>query len=94
MDRDEVFTYLKYSDGTIYMENFNLFEQLGLARDSLEALRSKGFDRPTEIQQKVIPLLLNGKRDIIGQAQTGTGKTAAFGLPILEKMKQAYLHHA
>lgn len=68
------------------MENLNPFEQLGLTGDSLEALRSKGFEKPTEIQQKVIPLLLNGERDIIGQAQTGTGKTAAFGLPILERI--------
>ncbi|MCK5094108.1 MAG: DEAD/DEAH box helicase, partial [Spirochaetes bacterium] len=70
------------------MEKLNPFEQIGLAGNSLEALRSKGFERPTEIQQKVIPLLLNGERDIIGQAQTGTGKTAAFGLPILEKIEQ------
>ncbi len=71
------------------MENLNPFKQIGLAGNSLEALRSKGFERPTEIQQKVIPLLLNGERDIIAQAQTGTGKTAAFGLPILEKIEQA-----
>jgi len=70
------------------MENLNPFEQLGLPENALGALRSKGFEQPTEIQQKVIPLLLNGKRDIIGQAQTGTGKTAAFGLPILEKIER------
>lgn len=88
MDRDEVFTYLRYSDGTNHMETLNPFEQIGLTGNSLEALRCKGFERPTEIQQKVIPLLLNGERDIIGQAQSGTGKTAAFGLPILEKIEQ------
>ncbi|MBA7471110.1 DEAD-box ATP-dependent RNA helicase CshA [subsurface metagenome] len=70
------------------MENLNPFEQIGLTGNSLEALRSMGFEQPTEIQLKVIPLLLNGERDIIGQAQTGTGKTAAFGLPILEKIEQ------
>jgi len=88
VDLDEVFTYLRYSDGITNMENLNPFEQIGLGGNSLETLRSKGFEQPTEIQQKVIPLLLNGERDIIGQAQTGTGKTAAFGLPILEKIKQ------
>ena len=70
------------------MENLNPFEQIGLAASSLEALRIKGCEQPTEIQELVIPLLLNGERDIIGQAQTGTGKTAAFGLPILEKIEQ------
>jgi ATP-dependent RNA helicase DeaD len=62
------------------------FEQLGLSEISLEALRRKGFEEPTGIQEKIIPLVLQGDRDIIGQARTGTGKTAAFGLPILEKL--------
>ena len=65
----------------------NQFEQLGLSADSLEALRRKGFEEPTTIQEKIIPLILEGKRDIIGQARTGTGKTAAFGLPILDRIE-------
>jgi ATP-dependent RNA helicase DeaD len=65
----------------------NQFEELGLSPVSLEALKIKGFEEPTEIQEKIIPLVLNGDKDIIGQAQTGTGKTAAFGLPILDKLK-------
>ena len=69
------------------MGTLNSFDQLGLSENSLGALRSKGFEQPTEIQKMVIPLLLLGKRDIIGQAQTGTGKTAAFGLPILERIE-------
>lgn len=62
------------------------FEDLGLSDDILQALTKKGFEVPTPVQAQTIPLLLNGEKDIIGQAQTGTGKTAAFGLPILEKI--------
>ncbi|MDR1316737.1 MAG: DEAD/DEAH box helicase [Spirochaetales bacterium] len=65
----------------------NQFEELGLSAVSLEALKVKGFEEPTEIQAKIIPLVLNGDKDIIGQAQTGTGKTAAFGLPILDRLE-------
>ncbi len=60
------------------------FEELGLSEASLSALGEKGFIYPTPIQEQVIPALLTGSRDIIGQAQTGTGKTAAFALPILD----------
>jgi ATP-dependent RNA helicase DeaD len=59
------------------------FADLGLAPDLLEALRHLGYERPTQIQEQAIPPLLEG-RDVIGQAQTGTGKTAAFGLPLLQ----------
>jgi len=61
------------------------FRALGLSEDILLALETKGYEVPTPIQQQTIPLLLNGNLDIVGQAQTGTGKTAAFGLPILER---------
>ncbi len=71
------------------MKNFN---NLGLSKDSLNALKSKGFEEPTEIQEKVIPILLQTDLDMMGQAQTGTGKTAAFGLPILEKIKDGQKH--
>ncbi|MEZ4952216.1 MAG: DEAD/DEAH box helicase [Saprospiraceae bacterium] len=60
------------------------FEDLGLSEDILQGLAKKGFKIPTPIQEQTIPLLMNGEKDIIGQAQTGTGKTAAFGLPIIE----------
>lgn len=63
------------------------FSDLGLGSKTLDALSKKGFVHPTEIQKKTIPLLLKGKRDIVGQAQTGTGKTACFALPILEKIE-------
>jgi ATP-dependent RNA helicase DeaD len=61
------------------------FQALGLSDNTITALINKGFEEPTPIQEKTIPLLLAGTRDLIGQAQTGTGKTAAFGLPIIEK---------
>ena len=64
------------------------FEELGLSQNSLNEINKKGFEEPTEIQEKVIPLLLNTGKDLIGQAQTGTGKTAAFGLPILEMINE------
>src|SRR4051812_24166074 len=62
------------------MTNFN---ELGLSESTLEALTHLGYTSPTPIQEQAIPPLLEG-RDVIGQAQTGTGKTAAFGLPMVE----------
>ena len=59
------------------------FSELGLSQDILDAITTHGYVEATPIQEKTIPLTLAG-RDVIGQAQTGTGKTAAFGLPILE----------
>jgi ATP-dependent RNA helicase DeaD len=59
------------------------FENLGLSPEILDAIKVLGFEKPFPIQEAVIPLLREGG-DIIGQAHTGTGKTAAFGLPLLE----------
>ncbi len=59
------------------------FAELGLTERTLRALREVGYEAPSPIQEQAIPPLLEG-RDVIGQAQTGTGKTAAFGLPIME----------
>src|SRR5262249_43845084 len=61
----------------------NPFADLGLSQLTLDALRDVGYESPSPIQEQAIPTLLEG-RDVIGQAQTGTGKTAAFGLPIME----------
>src|ERR671926_1021983 len=60
-----------------------IFAELGLSEPLLDALQHLGYENPTPIQEQAIPALLEG-RDVIGQAQTGTGKTAAFGLPLLE----------
>lgn len=60
------------------------FRDLGLSDKVLKALDDMGFEEPSPIQEQAIPLLLQGK-DVIGQAQTGTGKTAAFGVPITER---------
>jgi len=64
------------------------FEQLGLSAQTLDAVKQKGFEEPTPIQARVIPAVLEGDKDIIGQAQTGTGKTAAFALPIIELLEE------
>ena len=64
----------------------NTFEELNLSENVLKALNKKGFEVPSPIQAQVIPLLLEGARDVIGQAHTGTGKTAAFGIPLVENL--------
>ncbi|MCM1291422.1 MAG: DEAD/DEAH box helicase [Prevotella sp.] len=64
----------------------NTFESLGIAPDLLHAIRDLGFEHPMPIQQLVIPHLLEKDGDVVGLAQTGTGKTAAFGLPVLQRI--------
>ena len=64
------------------------FKKLGLSDEILKVLTELEFKEPTEIQKKAIPRLLTEDKDMIGLAQTGTGKTAAFGLPLLEKIDQ------
>ncbi|TNE30915.1 MAG: DEAD/DEAH box helicase [Bacteroidetes bacterium] len=66
------------------------FADLGLRPEILAALNSIGFETPTPIQQEAIPKLLVGERDLIGLAQTGTGKTAAFGLPLLDAIEDDF----
>ncbi len=60
------------------------FEEMGFAPGILKAIQELGFEKPMPVQKKVIPLMLGNERDIIALAQTGTGKTAAFGLPLVE----------
>lgn len=62
------------------------FPELGLGEKVLKAIEALGFQQPTPIQEQAIPLLLADHSDFIGLAQTGTGKTAAFGLPLIEKV--------
>lgn len=61
------------------------FSEFGLSNNLVQSINNMGFEEPTPIQEKTIPLALEGK-DLIGQAQTGTGKTAAFGIPLVEKV--------
>jgi ATP-dependent RNA helicase DeaD len=62
------------------------FEELGLDGAVLKALAELGFETPTPIQEQAVPALLNQQRDLVGLAQTGTGKTAAFGLPLINNI--------
>ncbi|MDO4764257.1 MAG: DEAD/DEAH box helicase, partial [Flavobacteriaceae bacterium] len=64
----------------------NLFENLGLNEPILKAITDLGFEKPSEVQQQTIPVLLSEDTDIVSLAQTGTGKTAAFGFPLLQKI--------
>ena len=64
----------------------NKFEQLGLNESLLKAISDLGFETPSEVQEKAIPLLLEDDTDIVALAQTGTGKTAAFGFPLIQKI--------
>src|SRR5215470_15986546 len=63
------------------------FSRLGLSNAMVEGVKAMGYVEPTPIQLRAIPLILDG-RDVIGSAQTGTGKTAAFALPILTKLER------
>ena len=68
------------------------FESLGLSEKTLALLKKKGFEEPTPIQALAIPLLLTGERDLVARARTGTGKTAAFGLPLVERLSEPSPH--
>ena len=67
------------------------FKDLGLKPELLQAVEKLGFSEPMPVQSAVIPALLNETSDLVGLAQTGTGKTAAFGLPLLQKIDIALL---
>jgi ATP-dependent RNA helicase DeaD len=62
------------------------FEELNIADPIMKAIADMGFEEPSPIQAEAIPVLLEGK-DLIGQAQTGTGKTAAFAIPVLQRLR-------
>jgi ATP-dependent RNA helicase DeaD len=79
------YTY-KLSTEAYVLQNMKAFHNLGLSPDIVDTLEKKGYKTPTAIQEKTIPLLLKGDVDVIGQAQTGTGKTASFSLPIIESI--------
>ncbi len=64
----------------------NQFQELGLDQQVLQAIEDMGFETPSEVQQKSIPVLLDQETDLVALAQTGTGKTAAFGFPLIQKI--------
>ncbi|RYZ17714.1 MAG: DEAD/DEAH box helicase, partial [Sphingobacteriales bacterium] len=68
------------------------FEHFDLNKQLLNAIADAGYTKPTPVQEKAIPLALAGN-DVLGIAQTGTGKTAAYALPLLMKTKYAQGHH-
>ncbi|MDB2606666.1 DEAD/DEAH box helicase [Zobellia sp.] len=65
------------------------FEALGLDKSILDAVNDMGFESPSEVQEKAIPILLESETDLVALAQTGTGKTAAFGFPLIQKVDSA-----
>lgn len=67
------------------MDKITTFQDLNISQDTLQAIEDMGFEEPTPIQVRTVPLILDG-RDVTGQAQTGTGKTAAFGIPAIEQV--------
>ncbi len=70
----------------------NPFVELGIRHDIVNAITELGFEKPTPIQEQAVPVLLTGSNDFVGLAQTGTGKTAAFGLPLLELLDFSQKH--
>ena len=66
------------------------FSELGLREEVLQSINDLGFEAPTPIQQSAIPHLLKSDSDLVGLAQTGTGKTAAFGLPLVNNIQDQY----
>ncbi|AEA34384.1 DEAD/DEAH box helicase [Hippea maritima] len=64
------------------------FKGLGLSEGILKTLQKQGFEKPTPIQEKVIPLILQSSKDLVAEAPTGTGKTLAFGLPLIDLLKE------
>ncbi len=71
------------------ISHMKTFEELGVASDIRRAIEEMGFEHPMPVQEQVIPLLIESRQDMIALAQTGTGKTAAFGLPLLQRVAHA-----
>ena len=63
------------------------FEELGVSEEIRRAIEEIGYEQPMPVQEQVIPYLLGNNNDVVALAQTGTGKTAAYGLPVLQKVE-------
>jgi len=68
------------------------FEELGVSEPICRAIQELGFEQPMPVQEEVIPYLLGNGNDVIALAQTGTGKTAAYGIPVLQKVNPEEKH--
>ena len=79
-----------YFCSSLSINNMSKFEEFGLRPELLKAIGELGFENPMPIQEKTLPVLLEADVDLVGLAQTGTGKTAAFGLPMLQKVDPDY----
>lgn len=77
---------MAFLNGIQKKENMSSFKELGLNSELLRSIEDLGFENPTEIQIQAIPTILASQRDLIALAQTGTGKTGAFGLPVLQQV--------
>ena len=69
------------------------FEELGVSEEIRRAIEELGFENPMPVQEEVIPYLLGNKNDVIALAQTGTGKTASYGIPVSRKLMPAASRH-
>ena len=77
---------MQHSNSEFINNDMTPFESLGLQESLLTAISDLGFESPSEVQEKAIPILLEDETDLVALAQTGTGKTAAFGFPLLQKI--------
>ena len=77
--KDNIYALLLFSD-------LKTFEELGVSEEVRQAIEELGFEYPMPVQEEVIPYLLGNKNDVIALAQTGTGKTAAFGIPLIQRI--------
>lgn len=80
------FRSIQHSNSEFINNDMTPFESLGLQESLLTAISDLGFESPSEVQEKAIPILLEDETDLVALAQTGTGKTAAFGFPLLQKI--------
>lgn len=76
---------MHYLCSALIIINLKTFEELGVSEEILRAIEELGFEHPMPVQEEVIPYLLGNRNDVIALAQTGTGKTAAFGIPVLQR---------
>ncbi len=90
MDNKNRMLEINQASGSFLKETVNMsFKTLGVRKELIEAVEELGFDAPMPIQEKAIPALLANDRDFVGLAQTGTGKTCAFGLPLIQSIDPA-----